>query len=78
VKEVEEQVYRVLVYSLNLLVDRGGGAGLVGGVRLLDHRGMFHLVLPPGGSRCLLRLGTDRLSFLLVSQFIQCDARDIP
>jgi len=68
---VEEQVYQVLVYSLILLVDRGEGAGLEGEVRLLDHRGMFHLVLPPEGSRYSLRLGTDRQSSLLVSPFIQ-------
>jgi hypothetical protein len=59
--------------------DRGGGAGLEGEVRPLDHRGMFHLVLPPEGGRCLLRLGTDRLSSLLVSEFIQyCVKGDIP
>jgi hypothetical protein len=72
---VEERVYQVLVYSLIPLVDRGGGAGLEGEVRPLDHRDMFHLVLPPGVGRCLLRLGTDRQSSLLVSPFIQIAER---
>jgi hypothetical protein len=73
-----EGVYRVSVYSLIPLVDRGGDAGLEEGVRLLDHRGMFHLVLPPGGSRCLLRLGTDRRASLDISCVLQCDKGDIP
>lgn len=75
---MEERVYRVLVYSLIPLVDRGGGAGLEGEVRPLDHRDMFHLVLPPGVGRCLLRLGTDRQSSLVISCVSQCDKGDIP
>ena len=78
VREVEERVYRVLVCSLNLLVDRGGGAGLERVVRPLDHHGMFHLALLLGGESCRCLLDTGRPSSLMISLLFQCDNAGIP
>jgi len=75
---VAERVYRVLVYSLILLVDRGGGAGLERVVRPLDHHGMFHLALLLGEESCHCLLGTGHPSSLIISAFVQCDNAGIP
>ena len=78
VKEAEERVYRVLVCSLILLVDRGEGAELERVVRPLDRHGMFHLALLLGGESCHCRLDTGRPSSLVISPLFQCDNAGIP